>query len=172
VTHALDEVVHLADSLVLIETGKVLAAGPLSEIAARSDVPISLRDDAGAILAARVASHDPACRLTRLEAGRTTIWVPLAEIPMGAAVRVRVLAREVILARQVPEGISVHNVIAGTVRAISEDAARHASLVEVVADAQALLARVTPDAVAKLDLAPGKQVFALFKSMGVDVVGS
>ena len=50
VTHALDEVAQLADSLVLIEAGRVVGFGPLSEIAARADLPLAQRDDAGAVL--------------------------------------------------------------------------------------------------------------------------
>ncbi len=170
VTHAFEEVSYLADSLVLLERGRVLAAGPLADMAARGDLPIGLRDDAGAVLAARVAAHDPARRLTRLQADEITIWVPIAEAELGAPVRARVLAREVMLARREPEEISVHNVIRGTVRAITEDPVRHAALVEVLVDRQAILARVTQDAVVRLGLAPGEAVFAMFKSVGVDVL--
>ena len=62
VTHALDEVAQLADSLVLIEAGRVVGCGPLSEIAARADLPLAQRDDAGALLLCRVAEHDTGAR--------------------------------------------------------------------------------------------------------------
>lgn len=170
VTHALEEVRQLADTLVLIEAGRVLAAGPVSEIASRADLPLALRDDAGAVLPALVAGHDPARRLTRLDASGAAILVPLLDIPMGTAVRVRVPAREVVLARESPGLTSLHNALPGTVRAVAEDAPRAASLVEVSIGTHALLARITPDAVARLELAPGMPVLALFKSMGVEVL--
>ena len=66
----------------------------------------------------------------------------------------------------------MHNRVPGTVRAITTDAVRHAALVEVISGGQALLARVTPDAVARLALAPGAPVIAMFKSMSVEVMGS
>jgi molybdate transport system ATP-binding protein len=64
----------------------------------------------------------------------------------------------------------VQNIVAGTVRAITADAARHAALVEVALDDAAILARVTPDAVARLALAPGQPVLALVKSVALDVL--
>ena len=62
VTHALDEVAQLADSMVLIEAGRVIGSGPLSEIAARADLPLAQRDDAGALLLCRVVEHDDGAR--------------------------------------------------------------------------------------------------------------
>jgi molybdate transport system ATP-binding protein len=93
-------------------------------------------------------------------------------------VRVRIPAREVILAAAAPpgapqgtlQGISVHNVIAGTVRGIVQDTGRHAAMVEVALDGAGLLARVTPDAVARLGLVPGAPVLALVKSMAIEVL--
>ena len=169
VTHALDEVARLADTLVLIEAGRCVAAGPVGEIAARADLPLATRDDAGAILSARVQAHDPARRLTLLDADGIALWVPLLDAPVGTALRARVPAREVILATDAPQAISVHNTVEGRVRAIADLPARHASLVEVASGNGALLARVTSDAVARLGLAPESRVLALVKSVAVEV---
>jgi len=169
VTHALEEVARLADTLVLIEAGRSIACGPLEEVATRGDLPLAARDDAGAILTARAAAHDPARRLTLLRSDGIALWVPLVDAPVGAELRARVPAREVILATDAPEAISVHNVIEGEVRAITDEPARHASLVEVRSGRSVLLARVTPDAVARLQLVPGSRVLALVKSMAVEV---
>jgi molybdate transport system ATP-binding protein len=170
VTHSLDEVARLADTLVLIRAGSVLAAGPLSEVLLRGDLPLAARDEAAAVLEARVVRHDPERQLTELVAAGRTLLVPLLAEPPGAAVRVRIPAREVILAADEPRGISVHNIIEGTVRDIVSDESRHAALVEVRLDGGGLLARVTPDAVARLGLVPGARVLALVKSMAVEVL--
>lgn len=170
VTHALDEVARLADTLVLIRAGQVVAAGPLNNVLSRGDLPLSARDDAGAVMAARVEAHDPTRQLTELQAGGRRLLVPLQAERVGSEIRVRVPAREVILATSMPHGISVHNVIAGTVRRISEDPSRHTAMVEVGLDGAALLARVTPDAVVRLALRPGVPVLALVKSVAVEVL--
>jgi molybdate transport system ATP-binding protein len=170
VTHAMEEVVRLADSLVLIERGQTLAAGTLEQIAARGDLPLALRDDAGAILSASIAGHDAPRQLTTLLAGDIPIRVPLLAGAPGTPVRLRIPAREVILAREAPTAISVQNVIPGAVRAITADAIRHAALVEVQLGAQAVLARVTPDAVERLALAPRVPVIVMFKSVGIEII--
>jgi molybdate transport system ATP-binding protein len=170
VTHALDEAAQLADSMVLLEAGRSVASGALPEVAARADLPLAQRDDAAALLLARVAAHDPARALTRLEAGGADFLVPLLDTPPGGACRMRILAREVILASRPPEAISLHNVVPGTVRRIAPQAARRSVLVEVGLPSGGLLARVTPDAIARLDLAQGSPVLALIKSTSIEVL--
>ena len=77
-----------------------------------------------------------------------------------------------ILAGRAPEAISLHNIIAGTVRRIAADPARRAVMVEIALPDGALLARVTPDAIARLALAPGGPVLALIKSTSIEVLGA
>ena len=170
VTHALEEVARLADSIVLMEQGSVVAAGDLPEVTARGDLALARRDDAAAVLPARVLSHDPERQLSRIEAGGTSLLVPLLDEPIGAGIRVRIPAREVILAREAPSAISVHNIVSGTVRAVTQDAARHAALVEIALADGAFLARVTPDAVVRLELRAGVPVLALIKSVAIEVL--
>lgn len=190
VTHALDELLQLADSVVLFEAGTVLAAGPVGDISARADLPLARREDAGAVLTCRIAAHDPARQLTRLDWGATELWVsqaelrapqaelwvPQTDLPEGTPVRVRLPAREVILARgdvgALDGLLSLHNVLSGTVRAIAADPDRRAALVEVALGGGSVLARVTPDAIARLALAPGAPVSVLIKSMSVEVMAA
>ena len=170
VTHAMEEVARLADSVVLIEAGTVVAVGDLPTITARADLQLARRDDAATVLPARVLSHDPVRQLSRIEAGGAILLVPLLDTPLGAAIRVRIPAREVILAREAPSAISVHNIVAGTVRAVTEDATRHAALVEIALTDGTFLARVTPDAVTRLELSVGAPVLALIKSVAIEVL--
>jgi molybdate transport system ATP-binding protein len=172
VTHALDEVTQLADSLVLIEAGRVIGSGPLSEIAARADLPLAQRDDATALLVCRVAEHDTARDLSRLEGSGATLWVPLLDASLGAERRVRIPAREVILASQPPASISLHNVVPGEVRRITPEAVLRSVLVEIALPGGALISRVTPDAIVRLVLAPGRPVLALIKSTSIEVLAT
>jgi molybdate transport system ATP-binding protein len=176
VTHAFEEIVELADTLVLLDAGRVVACGPLTEIAARADLPLAQRDDAGAVLTCRVAGHDIARGLTHLSCGDIFLLVPLLDAMPGAVVRVRIPAREVILARPsikpFHDAISLHNILPGRVRAVGIDAARRGAMVEVALAGAALLARVTPDAVNRLGLGAGAPVLALVKSMSVEVLGA
>jgi molybdate transport system ATP-binding protein len=171
VTHAFDEAAQLADSMVLLEAGHVVGCGPLSEVTARADLPLAQRDDAGALLACRVAEHRPERDLSRLDGGGVSFWVPLVDAPPGAGCRIRIPAREVILAGEAPTAISVHNVVPGTVRQISNEASRHFVLVEIALSAGALVSRVTSDAIVRLALTPGTPVLALIKSTSIEVLG-
>ncbi len=171
VTHALDEVSQLADSLVLIEAGRVAGCGTLSEIAARTDLPLAQRDDAGALLLCSVVEHDAGRELTRLEGGGATFLVPLLDMPLRAECRIRIPAREVILAGKPPDAISLHNIVPGKVRRIAADGMRRSVLVEIALPAGALLSRVTTDAIARLGLSQGAPVLALIKSTSIEVLG-
>jgi molybdate transport system ATP-binding protein len=175
VTHAFEEVAQLADNLVLLRGGRVEAAGPIDAIAARADLPLAQRDDAGAVLPCTVAEQLAQRRLTRLACGNVSLLVPALEIAPGVEARVRIPAREVILARHdgaaLREALSLHNILPGTVRALADDPPHGAVLVEIDVGGAAVLSRITPDAVARLGLAPGETVLALVKSMSVDVLG-
>ena len=94
----------------------------------------------------------------------------MLDVPLGGQCRIRIPAREVILAGRAPESISLHNIVPGAVRRIVQDALRRSVLVEVGLPSGALLARVTPDAVVRLGLIPGGPVLALIKSTSVEVL--
>ena len=172
VTHSLEEVAQLADSMVLIDGGRVVSCGPLSEIAARADLPLAQRDDAGALLLCRVAEHDEARQLSRLDGGGVAFWVPLLDVQLGTERRVRIPAREVILAGSAPDAISLHNIVPGEVRRIRKDVERRTVLVEIALPSGALISCVTPDALVKLALSRGAPVLALIKSTSIEVLES
>ena len=168
VTHALDEVDRLADTLVLLEAGRVLAAGPLEALAARTDLPaLSGRRDAGAVLACTVDAHDAARGLTQLGFAGGQLEVPLRPEPAGARLRLRLRARDVAIATEAPRGISTCNILPATVRAI-HPAGPHEAYVTLEIGPTPVLARLTRDAVARLGLAPGLEAFALVKSTAFD----
>jgi molybdate transport system ATP-binding protein len=97
--------------------------------------------------------------------------VPLLDLPVGAECRIRIPAREVILAGRRPEAISLHNIVPGTVHKIAPDTLRRSVIVEVALPNGGLLSRVTPDAVVRLGLSPGQPVLALIKSTSIEVLG-
>ncbi|MBN8873654.1 MAG: molybdenum ABC transporter ATP-binding protein [Rhodospirillales bacterium] len=170
VTHAPDEVAQLADWVVLMEAGRVVGSGSVSEVAARADLPFAQRDDAGAVLLAEIAETDSRRKLTRLVAGGASFWVPLLDGPVGTRHRIRIPAREIILATRPPDAISLHNVVPGRVQRITPEGARRSVLVEIGLPSGALLSRVTPDAVDRLGLAPNAEVLALIKSTSIEVL--
>lgn len=164
VTHSGDEVARLADHLVLLEDGRVRAAGPLAETLARIDLPALPGDEAGALLAGTIAERDERWQLARVDFPGGRLWIADAGLPVGRRVRVHVLARDVSLALQAPEATSIQNVLPCTVRAIAPGAHPSQALVQVACGDSLLLARITARAVDGLQLAPGREAWAQVKS--------
>ena len=129
--------------------------------------PLTGRAEAGAILATRVAGHDAAFGLTTLRAAAGELRVPHLDLPVGAALRVRIRARDVMIALQPPEGLSALNVLPGTVAEIGR---ADGPIVEMRLDCagEALVARLTRRSVETLGLAPGRPVYAVIKSIAFD----
>ena len=170
VTHALSEVLNLADRLVLMERGRVVAEGALGEVTSREDLPqLTLRPDAAVALEATVESHDPARGLTRLRVGEAVLLVPGLQKTIGDAVRAVVLARDVLLATERPHGLSARNILPGTVEAVAAPRLDGIVMVRVrLSGGRSLLCAVTGDAVEALGLAPGVAIFAIVKSVAVE----
>jgi molybdate transport system ATP-binding protein len=168
VSHAIAEVTRLASTIVLISDGRVRAVGPLQEVMGRAELyPMAGRFEAGAVLAVRVAAHDAGWGLTELTGVFGKLTVPRLHAPVGSALRVRIRARDVILAATPPTGISALNVLAGRVEAVVpiEDAALE---VQLRLGGERLLARVTRRSGEALGLAPGREVFAVIKTVAID----
>lgn len=168
VSHAMEEVIRLADTLVLIDRGRVAAVGPVEEVTSRLDLrPLTGRYEAGAVVAARVEGHDEAYGLTRLSiAEGRALLVPRLHRPVGAALRIRLRARDVTLTLAAPEGASTLNALPGVVR---ELAPAEGPFVDVLVDAGApIWARVTRLSVDRLGLAPGLAVHAVVKAGAID----
>ena len=169
VSHAIDEVSRLAERLILMADGAKTAVGPTAELLTRLDLqPATGRFEAGTMVKARVVGHDPAFRLTRLELEGQPLLMPEVDLAPGERVQLRIRARDVALATTRPTGISIRNVIEGTLveLALEPDTAFAETLI-AVGDAR-IRARITRAAVAELRLEPGTPVFALIKSISFD----
>ncbi len=167
VTHSASEVARLADTLVVMAHGRVLAVGPAASVLARIDAPVILGDDAGALLDATVSERDTRWHLMRLDFAGGGLWLGDSGLGLGRKVRLRVLARDVSLATEPPRSSSIQNVLRGAVLAVAPDAHPSQALVRVQCGESVLLARVTLRAVDALGLVPGKPVWAQVKSVAL-----
>jgi molybdate transport system ATP-binding protein len=170
VTHDFDDVVRLATHVLLLERGRGVANGLVTTLMSRPDLAW-LREAVGlgAVFAATVSgSTDHGLMLLTFDGG--TLLAAERHIPTGTEVRVRIPAREVILAMRAPEGVSLHNVLSGRVSALHSDPGLDHVIVQVAVGRVLLLAEVTEDAVDRLKLAIGTPVYALVKSVSLDVL--
>jgi molybdate transport system ATP-binding protein len=164
VTHSADEVARLASHLVLLDAGRVVAAGPLAETLARVDLPQIPGEEPAALLEGRVEELDPRWHLARIAFAGGALWLADAGVPVGRSVRVRVLARDVSIVREPPHATSIQNVLPCAVTAIAAAGHPSQALVQLACGPSLLLARITTRAVAALNLQPGDPVWAQVKS--------
>ncbi len=167
VSHSPDEVATLADHLVALEGGRVLASGPLAEALSRLDLPIRLGEDAGAILEGTIAEVTSDWHLAQVSFPGGALWTKDHGLPVGRRVRLRVLASDVSLAREAPGRTSIQNVLDGRVDAVAEDDHPSSALVRVRVGDSPLIARLTRRAIAELAIAPGERVWVQVKSAAI-----
>lgn len=166
VSHAIDEVARLADHLVLIEAGQVIAAGDTAALMTRLDLPLAQGDGAGAIITATVVSHDPQYVVTLARFAGGDIHIPQQRAPIGDTVRVRVQARDVSLTLEKQVGTSIQNILPVYITAMLPDSPGQV-MVRLDAAGTALLARVTARSADALKLAVGQQLFAQVKGVAI-----
>ena len=168
VSHAIDEVARLAHHLVLLEQGRVLAAGPLAETLARLDLPTARGEGAGVVLDALLAERDAHWQLARFDIGAgQSLWARDPGLAVGRAVRLRVLARDVSLSRSAHPDSSIGNQLPGRVDHIADDAHPALALVRVQLGAVPVVARLTRRSAAALQLAPGQPVWVQVKTVAL-----
>lgn len=171
VSHSLDEVSRLARYLVLVSEGRVSASGGVDQVLSRLEL-WSPKDEneTGTMLATRVVRHDAEAGLTYLNFRGGELRVPLVDIPTGVAVRVWIRARDVSVATVSPRGLSLRNVLKGTLVEVGRGTKDVGPLVELrLGIGETLLtALVTRQAVEELSLKPGREIYALVKSANLD----
>ncbi|WP_415403787.1 molybdenum ABC transporter ATP-binding protein [Tateyamaria sp. SN3-11] len=169
VSHAVDEVARLADHMVLLADGRVARAGPLFDVMADpAAVPLLGVREAGAVLRARVMHHGDD-GLSTLAVGTGTLQLLGVHAPVGAEVRLRVLAQDVLLSREEPRGLSAQNILPVRITAIRSGDGPGA-MIAMDAGGDTLLARVTARAVTSLGLEVGQHVHAIIKATSVSQI--
>ncbi|WP_137817520.1 molybdenum ABC transporter ATP-binding protein [Pseudomonas sp. 2FG] len=169
VSHAPDEVARLADHLVLMDEGKVLASGPVGEILARLDLPMALGEDAGVVVEGVVTGYDSAYRLLSLGFPNSAMSVRVAHSPVtpGKRMRCKIQARDVSLNLEKPLHSSILNLLPVTVSAeVPADNAAHV-LVRLEMEGTPLLARITRYSRDQLGLHRGQRLWAQIKSVAL-----
>ncbi|QFY41508.1 molybdenum ABC transporter ATP-binding protein [Candidatus Methylospira mobilis] len=167
VSHSMNEIAQLADFLVLLDHGSVIASGPLQETLARLDLHGSFADDAGVVLKTVVAAHEDADALTRLDFTGGSIYVAERPEPLGRSVRCRVHARDVSLTLEKPVATSILNLVSATVVGVGETDNPAHVLIHLNTCGSALLARITRRSLKSLGIAEGMTVWAQIKAVAL-----
>lgn len=168
VTHSLGEVLQVADHLVILENGRVIGAGAPETVAAGLDHPLSPLIDTGAILDCEFIAFDPRNNLSELRVGGNPLRIRGDLAGTANPVRVQIPARDVGLALEQPAGTSFLNCLPVRVKGLT-DTSDDAVLVDLDCAGQTLRSRITRLSRHNLGLTPGLLLFALIKSVALDV---
>ena len=164
VTHSVDEVARLADHLVLLGNGRVIDSGAVAQVIGRSAAAMASAEELGVLLYAKVEEIDRQWHLMRVAFEGGSLWVKDQGLPIGAPVRIRVLARDISLAAGAAALSSIQNLLPVTVQAILADQHPSQVLVHLACGDSPLWARITARAANGLDLRPGLTLWAQVKS--------
>jgi molybdate transport system ATP-binding protein len=168
VSHSISEVTRLATTVVVIQDGRIVAVGPPTDVLGREGL-LDAHDagEAGTLIEAVVAEHDPSFGLTTLRSRAGVLQAPRVELPIGTPVRVRIRARDVMIATARPDGLSALNLLPGRVTAL-DGSGEGSVAVGLDCGGVRLTARLTRKSVDTLRLAPGREVYAVIKSVALD----
>ena len=171
VTHDFEDVVRLATHVMMLERGQSLAVGAVTHLMSRPDLTwLRAAVGLGSVFNAIVAQTYPDRGLAELTFEGGKLLVADRTVALGTAVRVRIPAREIILATSRPAGLSLHNVLSGTVSAVHANPSDNQVVVQLAVGRVLLLAEVTRDAIQRLGVAVGTELYALIKSVSVELV--
>ncbi len=166
VTHDIGEAQLLADRMLVLEHGRAIANGSAAAVMADAHAirALGLREVA-AMLPATLVAH-LADGLSELATAAGPLFLPKVNAAPGSRIQVRIMAHDVILSRDRPEGLSAQNILPGTVRLIMAGEGPGV-MVHVSVGPDEILARVTRRAAEAMALAPGDRVHAILKALSV-----
>lgn len=166
VSHSVAEVARLANTIVMLDAGRVMASGPADGMLAdpRTASAFGVRE-AGAVLDAVVMRHH-GDGLSELAVSAGSLLLPQIAAAPGARVRVRIQASEVLVARDRPSGLSALNILPATVVALHRGEGPGV-MVQLAAGEDRLLARVTQRSAEALGLKPGVSCHVILKTVAV-----
>lgn len=166
VSHLPDEVARLADHLVLMDNGSVVAAGAINDMLTRLDLSLAHDNEAGAIIDAVVAGHDDNYHLTHLDSAAGRFTVIHKDLPIGSPARLRIAARDISLTLAPQTDTSILNIFPARVDELAREGQAQMT-VKLLVGGVPMLARVTRKSATMLDLQPGKELFAQAKSVAL-----
>ncbi|EKK4012713.1 molybdenum ABC transporter ATP-binding protein ModC [Cronobacter sakazakii] len=166
VSHSLEEILHLADKVLVLEQGEVKAFGSLEDIWGSSVMhPWLPPEQQSSVLKVTVLEHHPHYAMTALALGDQHLWVNRIEKPLQTALRIRIQASDVSLVLQPPLQSSIRNILRARVAQCYDDNGQVEVQLEV--GSRTLWASISPWARDELAIKPGLWLYAQIKSVSI-----
>lgn len=164
VSHSLDEVARLADQLVLMQKGRVLACGPLMQVLQESRLLDDSSGEAFTLLEGEVVGQRSEHHLTEVQTGELLIRMPYMDVELGQKVRLRLSAKDISLNLERAQASSILNIFETQVVSIEDGDHASQKLVRLRSDQTKLVARISSLSCEKLKLEEGTKVFAQIRA--------
>ncbi|AWH87629.1 molybdenum ABC transporter ATP-binding protein ModC [Limnobaculum parvum] len=166
VTHSMEEILRLAEQVIVLDSGKVRAAGELESVwASDAMAPWRQQDEQSSVLNVTLLKQHDKYAMSALALGEQCLWVNRVDVPQGQRLRVRIHAADVSLVLTKPQDSSIRNVLAAEVTEIHPSGDRID--VKLLVGQHAIWARITPWARDELHICVGQALFAQVKSVSI-----
>ena len=167
VTHSAEELIRLADHVVVLEHGQEKTSGALNTVLTELKHPAIIGEEAGALLYAKLTTQDTHWHLVEAKFEGGSIWLSDKGRPLGSSVRIRILAKDVNLSLTPPAQTSILNALPGKILDWGPDQHPAHALVRVQCGNTTLLSRITQKSFAKLALKKDTPVWLLIKAVAL-----
>ena len=157
VTHDLAEALQLANRLILLDAGRVIAEGEAGDVLGAPGTGPGHEN----LFLADVVGHHREAGYSEIAVAGVSLFCGLLERPPGSRAVFSLRSQDPLISVAPPGPTSARNVLAGTIRSVEDDGS---GVLVVVETPHALSVRVTRSAVGELGLAAGKSVYLLIKA--------
>lgn len=163
VTHATNELVRLADQMVLLDAGQVVAQGDLNSTMAHVDNQQLLAQTPSVVIEATITEIDATWHLAKASFAGGAIWLRDQQFTTQQTVRFVVMDKDVSIARSAEHDSSISNVLPATIDSILDGEHPAICIIRLKLGATYLLSRLTRRSLHKLQVKPGDNVWAQIK---------
>ena len=165
VTHRLDEILRLADTLLVLDAGSRIASGRLGDVLADAAASGLGSANVGVVLEGTAGAADAEHGMTPVATPAGVLWVP-GRYAMKTPLRLVVRANDVSISLAPLVATSIQNSLPAQIVSLDEEAGATLRLA-LDAAGHKILARITRRAAARLGVKPGMPVYAHIKSVAV-----
>ena len=164
VSHSVEEVARIADQIVLVDKGQVLAQGEINDILTRNDLPLAHLNESCSVIDGQIDAFDKEFHLSYVRIGNQTIALSETNKPVGSKVRIRILARDVSLALEKNTSSTIHNIFPAKVLKISQSSDPAKLVVRLKVGNTILLSQITKFSAYRLKIGVEQDIWAQVKS--------
>ncbi|MEP0354795.1 molybdenum ABC transporter ATP-binding protein [Paraglaciecola sp.] len=168
VTHSIDEIARLADHVLILQKGRLVIQGNVSELFTNINVPLLSRDEMGTVLDCDILKIDEQWQLMKVAFNGGQLWLPVRlDILPDSQCRLRILASDISVTLRPQSDTSILNQLRVKIMSITPEIEGATTLLKVKTGATILLTRITNKSLSELGLVCGKIVWVQVKSVAI-----